>query len=158
MLRRRALALLPAAAVATFLRPRGASAQQSLRVLRRPDCDCCEAWAEHLREAGFVVTLEDTPALDAARRAAGVPDELAGCHTGVIADGALVVEGHVPAFALRRFLAAPGAWRGIAVPGMPIGSPGMESPRARPRPYVVYVFDADGRHEAFALAVGDQPA
>jgi hypothetical protein len=102
--------------------------------------------------------MVDSTDLDAARRAAGVPEDLAGCHTGMTTDGRLVVEGHVPAFALRRFLDAPGGWRGIAVPDMPIGSPGMEMPGTAPRPYTVLVFAADGRREPFARARGDQPA
>jgi hypothetical protein len=106
----------------------------------------------------LVVTLEDSTDLDAARLAAGVPEDLAGCHTGITADGRHVVEGHVPAFALRRFLDAPGSWRGIAVPDMPIGSPGMEMPGTAPRPYTVQVFAADGRREPFVRARGDQPA
>ncbi len=153
--RRRALALL----AAPSMRPTHAGAAgAALRVLRSPGCGCCEGWAEHLRRAGFAVTMEDSTDLDAARRAAGVPDDLAGCHTGLTADGRFVVEGHVPAFALRRFLDAPGPWRGIAVPDMPIGSPGMEMPGAAPRPYTVFAFTADGQREPFARARGDRPA
>lgn len=152
---RRALGLLATMAV---LPVRAWAAGPALRVLRSPGCGCCEGWAEHLRAAGFTVTLEDSADLDSARRAAGVPEDLAGCHTGMTADGRLVVEGHVPAFALRRFLDAPGSWRGIAVPDMPIGSPGMEMPGTAPRPYSVYVFTADGRREVLLRARGDRPA
>lgn len=155
---RRALILGLALAAPGLLLPRAARSAQALRVLRSPGCGCCEGWVEHLRTAGFSVTFEDATDLDAARRAAGVPEDLAGCHTGMTTDGRLVVEGHVPAFALRRFLEAPGNWRGIAVPDMPLGSPGMEVPGSAPQPYTVYVFAADGRREPFARARGDQPA
>lgn len=155
---RRALMLALAPAAAGIPLPCAARAATALRVLRSPGCGCCEGWAEHLRAAGFAVTVEDSSDLDAARRAAGVPEDLAGCHTGMTIDGRLVVEGHVPAVALRRFLDAPGNWRGIAVADMPIGSPGMEMPGTAPRAYTVYVFAADGRREPFARARGDRPA
>jgi hypothetical protein len=162
LLRRRAALLLPAALALAASpgrrRAQAAPAASPLRVMRSPGCGCCEGWADHLRAAGFAVEMRDTPDLDAARRAAGVPEELAGCHTGLTADGRFVVEGHVPAFALRRFLDAPGAWRGIAVPDMPIGSPGMEMPGVAPRPYTVFAFAADGRREPFVRARGDRPA
>lgn len=162
LLRRHAVLLLPAAAALAASPGRGraqtAPALFPLRVMRSPGCGCCEGWAGHLRAAGFAVEMQETPDLDGARRAAGVPDDLVGCHTGLTADGRFVVEGHVPAFALRRFLDAPGGWRGIAVPDMPIGSPGMELPGTAPRAYMVFVFAADGRREAFARARGDQPA
>ncbi|WP_372619222.1 DUF411 domain-containing protein [Falsiroseomonas sp.] len=156
--RRHALALVPAIAASAVFPTRARAAGTALQVLRSPGCGCCEGWAEHLRAAGFSVTVRDSVDLDADRRAAGVPDDLAGCHTGLTADGRFVVEGHVPAFAVRRFLDAPGTWRGIAVPDMPIGSPGMEVPGTAPRPYTVYVFAADGRSEAFVRARGDRPA
>jgi hypothetical protein len=132
-----------------------AQASPTLRAFRAPGCGCCEGWAEHLRRAGFVVTLEDAPDLDAVRRAAGVPGDLAGCHTGLLGNH-LVVEGHVPAVALRRFLAAPGGWRGLAVPGMPAGSPGMEVPGVEPDAYTVFAFAADGRRAPFMTMSGDR--
>jgi hypothetical protein len=156
--RRRALFLLPAVAASPALPAHAQAQAPALRVLRSPGCGCCEGWAEHLRQAGFTVLVEDSADLDAARRTAGVPEDLAGCHTGTTVDGRFVVEGHVPAFALRRFLDAPGPWRGLAVPDMPIGSPGMEMPGTAPRPYTAYVFAADGRREPFARARGDRPA
>lgn len=156
--RRAALACVPAIAASSFLVRRARAGGPALRVFRSPGCGCCEGWADHLRAAGFTVDVQDTPDLDAARRAAGVPDDLAGCHTGLTVDGRFVVEGHVPAFALRRFLEAPGGWRGLAVPDMPIGSPGMEMPGVAARPYTVFAFVSDGRREPFARARGDRPA
>jgi hypothetical protein len=155
--RRATLALVPAIAVSGLFARQARASGPALHVLRSPGCGCCEGWANHLRAAGFAVEMRDTPDLDAARRAAGVPEDLAGCHTGLTADGRFVVEGHVPAFALRRFLEAPGGWRGIAVPEMPVGSPGMEMPGVAPRPYTVFVFAADGRREPFVRARGDRP-
>lgn len=143
-----ALLAMPAAAVAQH----GA---RHLHVFRAPGCGCCEGWAAHLQRAGFTVTLEDAPDLDAVRRAAGVPDDLAGCHTGLLGSNK-VVEGHVPAMALEQFLADPARWRGLAVPGMPLGSPGMEMPGATPEPYTVFAFAADGQRVAFMTAQGDR--
>ncbi|MBX9749429.1 MAG: DUF411 domain-containing protein [Roseococcus sp.] len=143
-----AMLALPIAATA-----QGSGAQ--LRVFRAPGCSCCEAWAQHLRGDGFAVVLEDAPDLDAARRAAGVPDDLAGCHTGLIGDRA-VIEGHVPAVAIRRFLADQGRWRGLAVPGMPLGSPGMEVPGRVPETYTVFAFASNGQRARFMAVRGDR--
>jgi hypothetical protein len=85
---------------------------------------------------------------------AGVPPELAGCHTTLF--GTLVAEGHVPAAAITRLLAAPGKWRGLAVAGMPIGSPGMEVPNAPAETYDIWAFAADGTRRVFARAQGDR--
>lgn len=146
------------AAPALLALPSAAMAQGSrapLRVFRATGCGCCEGWAQHLRRAGFAVALEDAPDLDAARRAAGVPDDLAGCHTGLLGDRA-VIEGHVPAVAIRRFLADQGQWRGLAVPGMPIGSPGMEVPGRTPESYTVFAFASDGQRARFMVVQGDR--
>lgn len=126
-----------------------------LRVFRAPGCTCCEGWAQHLRREGFDVMLEDAPDLDAARRAAGVPEDLAGCHTGLLGSRA-VIEGHVPAVAIRRFLADQGRWWGLAVPGMPLGSPGMEVPGRTPESYNVFAFASDGQRARFMAVRGDQ--
>lgn len=145
--RRTVLRLLPMALVLPVPAV-SATPVAGLRVFRAPECGCCEGWAAELRRAGFAVAVQDAPDLDAVRRTAGVPADLAGCHTGVMGDR-FVVEGHVPAAALRRFLAVPGAWRGLAVPGMPMGSPGMEMPGGARDDYTVFVFTADGRRAPF---------
>jgi hypothetical protein len=124
MLRRRCLTIsIPALAVVHV--PALASAQQRpvIRVFRDPGCECCRGWASHLEEAGFDVRLEERPPTDPVRRASGAPRELMGCHTAFCEH--LAFEGRVPIEAVRRFMAAPGPWRGLAVPGMPVGSPGM---------------------------------
>jgi len=123
------------------LRPSAAFAQPVITVYRDPTCGCCGAWAEHLRKAGFEAKVIDTRDVDAVKRRFGVPDDLASCHTAEIMGYA--VEGHVPAVALKRFLAERPSARGLAVAGMPIGSPGMEG--GRPEPYEVVMFGPNGR-------------
>ena len=98
--------------------------------LRNPGCGCCVGWAEHLREHDFEVHLHDSPDLAAVKDRLGIPADLRGCHTG-IAEG-YVVEGHVPAEFVGRLLDETPDVAGIAVPGMPVGSPGMEGPGAAP--------------------------
>ncbi len=102
-----------------------------------------------MRAARFTVTVVETDTLDRVRREAGVPDTMAGCHTGFI--GSHVIEGHVPAAAVERLLSAPSTWAGIAVPGMPIGSPGMETPQGDREPYeTLLLLDRNGRTQVFA--------
>lgn len=96
----------------------------SLVVYKDPNCGCCEAWVQHLNEAGIrtrVVNADDVPAIKAKL---GVPEQLGSCHTAVIEGTGQVVEGHVPAAAVRKLAASP-AVKGVAVPGMPANSPGM---------------------------------
>ena len=109
-------------------------------------CGCCNGWIDHLREAGFDVEARDTRTLHTLKADVGVPAQLASCHTAII-DG-YVVEGHVPAYVIRQLLEERPEVTGISVPGMPIGSPGMEGPN--PQPYSVYAFDRGGRAEVFA--------
>ncbi len=146
---RRLLLALPAA-----IGSLPAHARPSLRAFKNPGCACCDRWAVHVRGAGFVVTLAETPSLDRIRAAAGVPDDLAGCHTSLVGD--LVVEGHVPAAAITRLLENSQGWRGIAVPGMPIGSPGMEVPGTPPEPYEIWAFASGKPRMLFARARGSQ--
>ncbi|MCW5717490.1 MAG: DUF411 domain-containing protein [Bauldia sp.] len=107
---------------------------------RNPWCGCCEAWAEHLEAHGFTVAIEDSEDLAPLKRSLGVPPRLDSCHTALI-DG-YVVEGHVPAPVIRRLLAARPAVTGLAVPGMPAGSPGMET--GTTEPYAVFAFGPEG--------------
>lgn len=108
---------------------------------RNPGCGCCEKWAAHLTANGFEVTMQDDTELDKRRAAAGVPADIAGCHTAYMSD--YIIEGHVPAVDIIRFLAERPDARGLAVPGMPVGSPGMESDGAADK-YDVMLFMADG--------------
>lgn len=124
-----------------------ARATAALTAYRNPGCGCCEKWAALLRAKGFVVDLIDDPDLDARRSSAGVPAPLAGCHTAIMGD--YVIEGHVPAEDIERFLAEKPEARGLAVAGMPLGSPGMEM-NGEKEPYDVMLFTADGKWKVFA--------
>jgi hypothetical protein len=119
----------------------------AMTVYKTPWCGCCGAWVDHLRTAGFTVDVRDLDDLAPVKRMAGVPEALASCHTGAV-DG-YTIEGHVPAHLVRRLLDERPAVRGLAVPGMPIGSPGMEGPS--PEPYTVYSFAAGSAQRPFAV-------
>ena len=124
-----------------------ASAQaQEISIYRSPSCDCCGKWVEHLQQHGFTVAVHATDDLHRINAEYGVPADLATCHTAVV-EG-YVIEGHVPATDIRRLLQERPKVRGLAVPGMPAGSPGME--RARREPYDVLLFDASGTTQVFA--------
>lgn len=140
--RRVTLGLL--AAIAT---PFGAMARPSVVVHRSPSCGCCGAWANYLRRAGFSVTIVNEDDLAPVKRRAGVPESLQSCHTAFI-DG-YAVEGHVPLEAIERMLTARPAILGIAVPGMPGGSPGMEISGEGPEPFKVIAFANGGGQEVF---------
>lgn len=119
---------------------------REVTVYKTPSCGCCSLWAEHLAEAGFRVRVEERVELIPVKREHGVPLDLASCHTAVV-DG-YVLEGHVPAADVTRLLSERPDVEGLAVPGMPMGSPGMEGPRKDD--YEVIAFDADGNREVFA--------
>ena len=129
--------------VGTMLfRPQAAPAETVVTVYKSPTCGCCAKWAEHLEANGFEVIIQDVANLSAVKAEHGVPGDLQSCHTATV--GGYVIEGHVPADVIRRFLAErPAGTTGLAVPGMPAGSPGMEGPP--PVPYNVMAFDAAGR-------------
>ena len=112
-----------------------------ISVHKDPTCGCCSGWVEHLQKAGFITKVFDTKDIDAVKKRLGVPDDLAACHTAEVAG--YVIEGHVPAAALTRFLAEKPHAKGLAVPGMPVGSPGMEGDNAEP--YEVVLFGPAGR-------------
>ena len=117
-----------------------AAENRAMTVFKTPWCGCCEAWTERMEAEGFAVTVRDLDDLDAIKKQAGVPDELQGCHTAVLDN--YVLEGHVPVEAIDKLMREQPAVRGIAVPGMPQGAPGMgDDPQAR---YTVYSFT----HEA----------
>lgn len=119
-----------------------------MTVYRDPSCGCCEAWAQLARNAGFEVEIINHPDMASVKRKLGVPEELASCHAGVV--GRRVVEGHVPLADVKRLLAErPPQVRGIAVPGMPLGSPGMEVPDGTTQPFQVMAFDAAGKISPF---------
>jgi hypothetical protein len=116
--------------------PAWAAEKASITVHKDPNCGCCSGWVEHLRKAGFPVTAIDTARLDAVKARLGVRSELAACHTAEVAG--YVIEGHVPASAIERLLGEKPRATGLAVPGMPVGSPGMEG--GTPETYDVVLF------------------
>lgn len=118
-----------------------------ITVFRSPTCGCCGQWIEHMQAAGFIVKDNVTEDMTAIKEQYGVPANLASCHTTVV-DG-YVVEGHVPAEDVQRLLVEKPEVAGIAVPGMPIGSPGMES-GDYVEPYTVFSFTESGETAAFA--------
>jgi hypothetical protein len=156
--RRPLLAGLAAAAMAAFAAPLArarAAAARSLRVFKTPGCGCCEGWAEHLRANGFACEVTEHADLASVKDRLGVPESLRSCHTGTL-EG-YVVEGHVPAAALEQLLAErPAVVVGLAVLGMPMGSPGMPSPR--PETYEVVAFGPDGRQRTFMRFTGEESA
>ena len=129
-----------------------AAAQPVVTVHRDPNCGCCLGWVQHLQKAGFPTKVLETKDLDAVKTKLGVPDDLAACHTAEVSG--YVIEGHVPAIALKRFLAEKPNATGLAVPGMPFGSPGMEG--GKPEAYEVVVFEPNGRR-TYMRFLGDRP-
>jgi hypothetical protein len=111
-------------------------------VHKSPSCGCCVKWIDHLRAEGFVAKSVDTDDLGALKQSLGVAPAHASCHTATVAG--YVVEGHVPAADIRRLLAEKPAARGLAVPGMPVGSPGMEAPSGEVEPYDTLLIGTDG--------------
>ncbi len=117
-------------------------AKASVQLYKNPNCTCCEGYAAYLRSHGYAVTTTPTHNLSLIRRQHGVPDGLAGCHTMTV--GGYVVEGHVPVAALDKLLAEHPKIKGISLPGMPDGSPGMTGVKSEP--FTVYeISDAEGR-------------
>jgi hypothetical protein len=124
-----------------------AAAPVDVSVFRNPGCGCCEAWAKRMTDAGFAVTMTDDPALAERRARLGIPAELAGCHLSLIGDK--VFEGHIPPADIVAFLTAESeAWE-LAVPGMPVGSPGMET-GGEAEAYDVILLGRDGSRAVFA--------
>ncbi len=134
-----AVVLATTAAASVALVPK--SFAEEIAVYKAPWCGCCEAWADHLRESGFSVTVTEIDDLASLKAQQSVPTALQSCHTAVV-DG-YTIEGHVPASDIARLLAERPDAAGLAVPGMPIGSPGMEQGDRRD-PYAVILFGEDG--------------
>jgi len=128
------------AVAATLVATKVTAAVPVIEVYKSPTCGCCGKWAEHLRKDGFTVNVHDIPDIDAFRAKAGVPAALAACHTALV--GGYVIEGHVPAADIRKLLTERPKARGLAVPGMPAISPGMDA--AHGPGYHVLLFQADG--------------
>ena len=107
-------------------------------VSKDPSCGCCDGWVAHIEAAGFPVRVVESADMASLKQRLGVPADLASCHTAEV-DG-YVVEGHVPAAAIRRLLSERPEATGLAVPGMPAGSPGMDFPGVDPEPYEAFLF------------------
>lgn len=138
--------ILAAGAVFLAMGRQEAPAGPVVQVTKNPACACCAEWVEHLKDEGFQVEVENTGDMAAAKRRWRVPGDLSSCHTARV--GEYVIEGHVPGEDIRRLLAEKPDIVGLAVPGMPVGSPGMEGPR--PVRYEVVAFDGSGGREVYA--------
>ena len=138
-------------ALAALLRDQAGSQDSVVVVYKHPQCGCCNKWIKHLEEHGFVVQPRLELKQSERQTELGVPTPLRACHTAVV--GGYIVEGHVPASDIKRLLRERPKARGLAVPGMPIGSPGMEQ-GARVDPYDVLLFDEAGKATTFAYHAG----
>ena len=134
-------AMLPAFAM--MGRAQAATTAPKITVSKDPTCGCCGGWVDHLKAEGFAVEVTETKAINRVKARLGVPSDLAACHTAEIAG--YVIEGHVPAAAIRRLLAEKPQAKGLAVPGMPVGSPGMEVEGSAPESYDVVLFGSFGQ-------------
>ena len=143
MTRRSLVAGLAAGALLAHSRPLQVQEQPKIVVSKDPTCGCCTGWVDHLRKAGFPAEVIETSEINRVKARLGVPDDLASCHTAE--SGGYVIEGHVPADAIRRLLAEKPTGKGLAVPGMPMGSPGMEMAGMAPDTYEVVLFGPSGR-------------
>ena len=128
------------------LNTNGAAPADTLVVYKTPTCGCCSAWVDHARENGFAVVTHDMNDLSAIKQQLGVPAGRASCHTAAV--NGYTIEGHVPADLIRKMLTERPAIRGLAVPGMPIGSPGMEG--MIKQDYDVLAFDENGNVQVYA--------
>lgn len=124
------------------------AAAQSIQVHLSPSCGCCKAWVKHLEQAGFSPRVIESKDMAASKRAIGVPEKVESCHTAII-DG-YFIEGHVPASDIRRLLNEKPAAIGLAVPDMPIGSPGMDVPGVAPEKFETLLVGVDGETIAYA--------
>jgi len=125
-----------------------AQAPPTISVVRDPGCGCCLNWVAHLEQSGFKATVTESTDMASVKRMRGVPSSAESCHTGVV--NGYVIEGHVPAADIKRLLKERPQIVGLAVPRMPLGSPGMEVPSGEVQPYDVIAFDKSGGTKVFA--------
>lgn len=138
----------------TLLGPAALAGEPAMTVYKSPTCGCCSKWIEHLEQEGFAVDPIDLRDLALVKSMSGISPEQASCHTARI--GGYVIEGHVPASDIRRLLRERPKARGLTVPGMPLGSPGMEA--ANPQPYQVLLIGEDGSTSVFSEHAGSAGA
>lgn len=125
-----------------------AQSAKAITVYKDPNCGCCAEWVKHLKQSGFEPTVRDMTDMATVKRSFGVPVALESCHTARI--GRYTIEGHVPADVIAKLVKEqPANARGLAVPGMPVGSPGMEM-GGRKDPYDVILFDTTGKTRVYA--------
>ena len=136
-----AILLVSASSVSVVL------AAEKVEVYKSPTCGCCGLWVEHMKQSGFDVRVHNVRNVAPFRERYGVPDAMASCHTAVV--GGYAIEGHVPAADVKRLLREKPKAAGIAVPGMVLGSPGMEQDNTK-EPYNVVLFNSSGRYRVFS--------
>lgn len=143
--RRQMMAMTAAIAFAT---PAAADSQIKATLYKNPQCSCCDGHARYLRRHGFEVAEVATHDLALIKKQHGVPEKLEGCHTIVVDN--YVIEGHVPIKTIKKLLAERPAMRGISLPGMPEGSPGMGGQKTEP--FTIYEIGSDpDHHKVFAV-------
>ena len=153
MQRKTVVAIASVAFIAVIVAARTTASQQTaggplVEVFKSPTCGCCSKWVEHLRANGFAVRTTDLNDLHQIKSSRGIPAELQSSHTAIV--GGYVVEGHVPASDVQRLLKEKPGVVGIAVGGMPVGSPGMEFRDLKPQAYNVMSFDKAGKTAVYA--------
>jgi hypothetical protein len=119
-----------------------------ITVYKTATCSCCKAWVNHLRQAGFPVEARDVQNLGPIKERVGVPHGMGSCHTAEV--GGYFVEGHVPAEDIKRLLTQRQSAKGLVVPAMPVGSPGMEHASGKVQPYDVFIIGPDGAKSVYA--------
>src|SRR5437868_7801638 len=127
------------------------AAAPEVQVFKTATCGCCRKWVEHVKSNGFAVNVTDVASTAEYRKKYGVPDALQSCHTAIVNGHS--IEGHVPAADIQRLLKSGAKAKGLAVPGMPMGSPGMEGPRRDP--FNVMLFDGQGKASVYQKYSGD---
>ena len=153
LISRRTLGFVLAAPALSKFAPSAWAADGRMVVFRDENCGCCGAWVDHIREAGFEADVRVLPSMNRKKTELGVQPDLRSCHTALI--GGYLVEGHVPAAEVRRLLANRPSANGLAVPRMPVGSPGMEVEGVAPDRYDVLLFQGQ-RASIWATYIGTE--
>jgi hypothetical protein len=125
-----------------------ATARDTVVVWKNESCGCCKLWVQHLEQAGFAVQVHDIDNMGPTKERVGIPVAMGSCHTGEVAG--YFVEGHVPAEDIKRLLREKPDAKGLTVPAMPLGSPGMEQPSGEVQPYDVFLVARDGSTSVYA--------
>ncbi|GAB1407500.1 DUF411 domain-containing protein [Thermomonas brevis] len=141
-------AVAPAAQVIQATPDATPAALPRMTVHKTPSCGCCSVWIEHMKDAGFEVDVHDMVDMGPVKERLGVPYTKGSCHTAEV--GGYLIEGHIPAADIKRLLEERPDARGLVLPGMPLGSPGMEVPEGQQQPYTVELVRRDGTTEPFA--------